>query len=182
MLSRNRKPPNRLFLKRVQSTLSASVGLPRIRRARSRFNLSPERIPRLYGFPRSRKISETQTPLLPFAQLLLPLPLQGEIKRGPTKRQRGMPEAVPGCPRPNTYETRGKCPKDKGGTQRSNVRRVRPNPPSCRPAHVIPAEAGTQRGSARPGATPVNGGNVPRRVTTATTRQVGQRGTPQSIN
>ena len=21
-----------------------------------------------------------------------------------------------GCPRPNTYETRGKCPKDKGGT------------------------------------------------------------------
>ena len=71
----------------------------------------PSTHPQIEWFPRSGEISEAQTPLLPFAPLLLPLPLQGEIKRGSSEATAGMPEAGPVAP-----AMRGKCPKDKGGT------------------------------------------------------------------
>ncbi len=97
----------------------------RIRRARSRFNLFPERIPRSYGFPVRGKYPKLKRRSSPSRSSFYPSPFRRRLRGGPAKRQRGMPEAVPGCPRPNTYETRGKCPKDKGGTSPSRSVRGR---------------------------------------------------------
>ena len=58
----------------------------------------PRTHPQIVGFPRSGEISEAQTSLLPFAQLLLPLSLQGEIKRDSSAATAGDARGRAGLP------------------------------------------------------------------------------------
>ena len=121
--------------------------------------------------PLTGEMSEAQTPLLPFAPLLLPLPLQGEIKRDSSEATAGDARGRAGLPR---YA--GEMSEGQRGHSAKQRSQGTPKPAVIPASTRHPGEGRDPEGLGSAGATPVNGGNVPRRVTMATRWQVGQRG------